>query len=31
MREWAHHHVDDPRTRLHELLDIIFGGLLPRG
>ena len=30
MREWAHHHVDDPRTRLHELLDIIFGGLLPR-
>jgi AcrR family transcriptional regulator len=31
MREWAHHSVDDPRPRLHELLDIIFGGLLPRG
>lgn len=31
MREWAHQHIDDPRTRLHELLDIIFGGLLPRG
>jgi AcrR family transcriptional regulator len=30
MREWAQHHIDDPRTRLHELLDIIFGGLVPR-
>jgi AcrR family transcriptional regulator len=30
MRDWAQHAVDDPRTRLHELLDIIFGGLIPR-
>lgn len=30
MREWAQHHIDDPRTRLHELLDIVFGGLVPR-
>lgn len=31
MREWAQHHIDDPRPRLHELLNIIFGGLAPRG
>lgn len=30
MREWALHHIDDPRPRLHELLDIVFGGLAPR-
>ena len=27
MRDWAEGQVDDPRTRLHDLLDIIFRGL----
>ena len=27
MRDWAESRVEDPRTRLHELLDIIFSGL----
>jgi len=30
MREWAEGHVDDPGTRLDELLAIIFDGLAPR-
>ena len=30
MREWAQHHIEDPRPRLREFLDIIFGGLTPR-
>ena len=27
LRDWAEGQVDDPRTRLHELLDILFRGL----
>ena len=30
MHEWAQDHIDDPRPRLHELLDILFGGLASR-
>lgn len=30
MRDWAYDHIDDPRPRLHELLDILFRGLAPR-
>ena len=30
MRDWADGRVDDPRTRLAELLDIVFGGLAAR-
>jgi hypothetical protein len=30
MRDWAEGHTDHPRTRLDELLDILFGGLTPR-
>lgn len=30
MRDWSEGRVDDPRTRLAELLDIVFGGLAAR-